>query len=362
MVRLWTFVIGLLLGSLSGVGAEGAVAAPCPRYFSMSKAGLCVLQAPYMMGGEGRAWMRLPDAPVYRQGLSPKQIALGQLLFFDPLLSGDGKRACASCHEPRRDFTDGLAQSQGRDGLPLARSSMTLWNVGFLDSFLWDGRVATLEAQAEGPLFDPREMSQTPAGLLAALNGNDIYRQLFADAFADATAGIEVRHVAAALATFERTLISFNSPYDRYAHGDLAALSPRQLAGFNIFRSFITRCSECHTPPLFTNGQMAIIGVPDGVTPGQALRVPTLRNIARTAPYTHAGTFGTLAEVVRFYDRGGGRANGDQPKDLHWHIRPIGLSAGEQADLVTFLEALSDTDVSAPPPPAVPSGLPVGGG
>lgn len=293
-----------------------------------------------------------------KNGLSPKRIHLGKLLFFDPALSGDGTQSCSSCHDPKRGFSDGNALSLGKNHQPLTRSAPTLWNVAFQESFFWDGRVKTLEEQALGPLFSSEEMANTPARLEQTLNDSSEYRRLFVEAYGwKNRRRIRVSDVASALADFERTLVSFNSRYDRYVYGDHDALSEKEKRGLHVFRSFVTRCTECHTPPLFTNQQSAAIGAPDfpglpfdvGMEkverdPGMrgSFKIPTLRNIALTAPYMHSGALPTLKAVVQFYNEGGGRKQQPVSPYLHWHIRPQGLDAGEQADLVSFLGSLTD--------------------
>ncbi len=182
-----------------------------------------------------------------------------------------------------------------------------------------------------------------------------------------------------AIAAFQATLISLNSRYDQYAHGYHDALSEAEKAGMNVFRSFVARCAECHTPPLFTNQQIAVIGVrdPDGVpfdagaeavtgNPGLrgGFKVPSLRNIARTAPYMHSGTFATLRDAVEFYTLGRGHALPEAEKDrmtVHWHIWEPDLSDDELDRLVDFLATLTDERFKPQIPPTVPSGLmPVG--
>lgn len=304
--------------------------------------------------------------------LSPRLIDLGRYLFFDPILSGDGTVSCASCHQPERSFTDGKGRAVGVGEQLGTRSAPTLWNVAFADTFFWDARSPSLEDQALGPLYSPREMGATRAGLEKALNANAQYRRLFQDAFGDRRPRwITVQRVARALAEFERSLVSFRSRYDEYVFGKESALSDSETRGLQIFRSFVTRCTECHTPPLFTNFQTAIIGAPDAhglpADPGMgetlrspklrgAFKIPTLRNIARTAPYMHSGAFGSLEEVVDFYNQGGGRRKpGYDSPYLHWHIREMGLSAAEKRDLVAFLGSLTDESALPERPARLPS-------
>ncbi|HSH27835.1 MAG TPA: cytochrome c peroxidase [Wenzhouxiangella sp.] len=310
--------------------------------------------------------------PPHRDGFSPEQIDLGRLLFFDPLLSADNSLSCATCHQPDRGFSDGRARSVGIDGQTVRRSAPSLWNVAFLDRFFWDARAETLEEQALGPLFDPREMGASPEQVLDDLRDNAYYPALFRHAFPESD-DIGMAQVARALAAFQTSLISLNSRYDRYAHGHHAALSSEEIAGLNVFRSFVARCAECHQPPLFTNNQIAVIGVPapDGepLDPGAqetfnapklrgGFKVPTLRNISQTAPYMHRGNFETMQEVVSFYNKGRGHAvPEDENLYLHWHIWEPNLSDREIELIVAFLDTLTDESLMPSIPRAVPSGL-----
>ena len=180
--------------------------------------------------------------------------------------------------------------------------------------------------------------------------------------------------VATALTAFQTSLISLNSRYDQYAHGDAKALNTQELEGLNIFRSFVARCSQCHMPPLFTNQQIAVIGTPEpegmprdigaGATFNSAklrggFKVPSLRNIAETAPYMHSGRFATLREVAAFYTGGRGHAvpEGEELL-LHWHISEPNLTDRELDRLVDFMRTLSDNSMQPVIPQSVPSGLP----
>jgi cytochrome c peroxidase len=158
-----------------------------------------------------------------------------------------------------------------------------------------------------------------------------------------------------ALDSFQKSLITFTAPYDRYVLGDQQALSPAQVRGLILFRSFATRCAECHTPPLFTNQEVLTIGAPGE---HRAFRVPTLRQIAKTGPYMHRGAFASLGEVVHFYNQGGGRSSqGVSGRSTHWHVRPIGMGPDDERDLVAFLGALTDDGWMVDIPQRVPSGL-----
>ena len=312
--------------------------------------------------------------PARREGFSPQQIDLGRFLFFDPVLSGDQSLSCASCHHPKLGFADGLKRSIGVNGQENLRAAPSLWNMAFLTHFFWDAKATSLEEQMQGPLFSPVEMASTPQLLLQRLNDNPEYRRLFAEAFPEQPV-VTLDQLYLTLAAFQTSLISLNSAYDRYAHGDPNALDAKELEGFNVFRSFIARCSECHTPPLFTNQQVAVIGVPepDGrpFDPGAAVpsnnpdwrggfKVPSLRNIAQTAPYMHSGTFDNLRDAAEFYTKGRGHALPEEEKarvQLHWHIWEPKLAEHELDRLVDFMATLTDESFTPAIPEQVPSGL-----
>lgn len=301
---------------------------------------------------------------------TPEKAELGRLLFFDPILSHNNDMSCASCHHPDMGFTDGKAQAVGADGTMLPRSAMSLWNVAYNTNFFWDGRAATLEEQSNTPLTHEHEMAATPEEIVAELKDIPEYVSLFEKAFGSADA-VSYQNVQNALAAFERTLITNNSPFDRYAAGDVNALTPAQRRGLALFRSAATRCFECHSAPTFADDSFSVTGVPD--LPGQphdsgrqqvesssldgAFKAPTLRNIALTAPYMHNGIFNTLEEVVDFYAQGGGRPDGFQNVDMH--VAGFELTEQEKADLVSFLYALTDETNLPAIPESVPSGLPV---
>jgi cytochrome c peroxidase len=310
-----------------------------------------------------------PFPPVQGEPGGAERIELGRLLFFDPLLSRDGSLSCAHCHRPEHAFSDGRTMPLGASGALLARNAPTLYNVGFKERLFWDRRAASLEEQALVPLLAPDEMDADPFELVARLGGIPEYRRRFAEAFPEEVAPVSLANVARALAAFERTLVSADSRYDRFARGERAALTPAERRGLTLFRSLNTRCFECHRLPTFDSPLVMGIGIPSddpGVggahdRPGQTglFAVPTLRNVARTAPYMHDGSLATLEEVVDFYRKGGGRALGVEGERIHEHVRPFAIRDDEAADLVAFLHALTDESSRPATPEAVPSGLPV---
>lgn len=310
--------------------------------------------------------------------------ALGRLLFFDPLLSGADDRACASCHQVEQGFADGQVASEGLDGEPLSRNTPGVANLALQRAFFWDGRETSLDAVAKGPLQNPLEMNEDPEVLVAQLAALPEYAAQFEALWPGVPISLE--QVSTALGAYTRTLMELGSVYDQdlYRQG---TMSEEADAGSILFQGK-AGCTTCHAlPPVTQVGTTAyhtplfkVLGVPADVM-GSALspdrgraaitgdpadegafRVPELRNLQRTAPYMHNGVFWTLAEVVHFYNLGGGRGMGLTVPQLSPEIRPLGLSSAEEAQLVAFLEALSPVqpnEVSVPS--EVPSGLPVGG-
>lgn len=325
--------------------------------------------------------------PISQMGSNPssaEKIALGRLLFFDPVLSENNDISCATCHHPDLGFSDGLPQAIGAGGeglgsersggTSLTRNSPSLWNVAYATQLFWDGRVDSLEYQALVPLSHMDEMGVANTKTLEEeLRGIDAYVELFSIAFGGSSNSITVENVVRAIASFERTLLSMDSPFDRYAAGEQGALSASQQRGLDLFRSAATRCFECHAAPTFANESFRVVGVPDfpGLPhdPGRAgavgdgvdgaFSVPSLRNVALSAPYMHNGIFSSLEEVIDFYAQGGGRVDGVENVDPF--VRGFELSEQEREDLVAFLFALTDESQIPKIPSEVPSGLsPVG--
>jgi cytochrome c peroxidase len=278
---------------------------------------------------------------------SAARVELGRYLFFDPRLSANGRVSCATCHPPEHAFAGGDPAPVGVTGKPLRRRAPTVINRAYGLSQFVDGRAATLEAQIAGPIADPNEMGTTPAAAAEAAAKIAGYGPLFERAFGDPRVTFE--RITQAIAAFERTILSGNSPYDRFLNGDKRALSPGAKRGLTIFERS-GECSECHNGYNFTNEKFASLGIgPDRTPPDFGLseisgkrrdegkfKVPTLREVAHTGPYMHDGRFRTLDDVLEFYRKGG------QPgPHLDSRIAPFFLDAPAKADLIAFLEALS---------------------
>lgn len=321
---------------------------------------------------------------------TPERVELGRLLYFDPILSGDDTLSCAHCHHPDLGFSDNRGLSMGKggtglgpgrtDGAVLRRGSPTVWNAAYNHLQFWDGRADDLEDQAAKPIMDPNEMAEEPPRLEKQLRAIPEYVERFAEAFPEeGEEAVTFENVTFAIGAFERTILSRDSAFDRYARGDRRALGPAERRGLNVFRSLKTRCFECHNLPTFANPDFKVVGVPDadlakhgleapdlgraeiagGAPYERAFKVPTLRNVALTAPYMHGGQFDTLSEVIDFYAGGGGAGVGMDLPNLDDKIRPFTLSAREKSDLVAFLHALTDESAKPEFPESVPSGLPV---
>ncbi|HUS07572.1 MAG TPA: cytochrome c peroxidase [Bryobacteraceae bacterium] len=283
-----------------------------------------------------------PDNPYSKQ-----KVDLGKLLYFDKRLSADGTVACASCHHPKFAFADGAAVSTGIKGAKGGRSAPTVFNRAYSLAQFWDGRAATLEDQVKGPMENPIEMGDTHANIVARLRGIAGYRTLFKNAFGSDELSID--HVAKAVANFERTVLSGNSPYDRYKAGKKNAMTAEQVRGMDVYFNK-AKCDQCHEGINFTTNAYHNLGIgADKPKPDEgryvvtkdprdwgAFKAPTLREIANTAPYMHDGSLKTLEEVVDFYDKGG-----IPNKNLDERMKPLKLSAQDKKDLVAFLKALS---------------------
>jgi cytochrome c peroxidase len=313
--------------------------------------------------------------------MTAAKVELGRKLFFDARLSADGKVSCASCHDPKMAFADGKVVAEGIDGKLGTRNSPSLLNSMFYPNQFWDGRAEGLEDQAIQPLINPIEMgNDTYDQVVARLKTLPEYRAEFQVVFGG---DVTIARVGQAISAYERTLVSGDSPFDRFNAGDSSAMSDAAKRGLTVFRGR-GRCSRCHSfseaLPFFTDFQYHNTGVamndprfdklsriafdavdteqakevidrlaqqPGGEELGRvrfsyvvfdigAFRTPTLRNIALTAPYFHDGSARTLADVVKFYNEGG-----KENVAREWDLAPLALTEQEQRDLVAFLESLT---------------------
>ena len=342
------------------------------------------------------------------------KIALGRLLFWDPILSGNRDVACASCHHPRAGYAEDRDLSIGVNGVGFGsrrrfqspnsipfvkRNSPTMLNVGFVGAnkagdyvpsaapMFWDMRVASLENQALEPIKSFEEMrgdtypeDKAVETVVARLNAIPEYRALFAKAFASENA-VTSANLGKALAAFGRSLVANNSPFDRYMRGDRAAMTAGQIEGMRRFER--VGCSECHNGPMFSDYKLHVLGVPDNrrlaksdngfpdngkraspdilnVDRPYAFRTASLRNLRYTAPYMHTGVFDTLFDVLEFYDDLPENPNVGR-RDVDPLARRLDDPDDEAGAIITFLEALNDDSFDKMIPSRVPSGLTPGG-
>ncbi|MCX6621660.1 MAG: cytochrome-c peroxidase [Acidobacteria bacterium] len=292
---------------------------------------------------------------------SRAKVELGKLLYFDPRLSADGTVSCASCHDPRHGFADPRPVSVGVHGGRGTRNSPTVLNAAYFAFQFWDGRASSLEEQSLGPIVNPVEMANTHAGVEQTLRTIPGYGPWFQQAFGSGEVSID--RVAKAIGAFERTVLSGNSPYDRYKGGGLEAMTEQQYRGLGVFVKK-GQCSQCHLDPLFTDNQFHNIGVgTDGPNPDSgrfqvtrrdsdwgAFKTPGLRDVEKTGPYMHDGSMRTLEEVVDFYDKGG-----TPNRNLDKKMGPLRLTGQDKKDLIAFLRGLTgDGWQSIQPPESFP--------
>jgi cytochrome c peroxidase len=285
--------------------------------------------------------------------LTAEKAALGQMLFFDPRMSGSGAISCATCHNPGLAWGDALPKGIGHMGTRLKRRTPTILNVAYGEPYFWDGRAATLEDQAKGPLGSPAEMNMPAADAIARVKAIPGYVTAFNHVFPGQEISLDT--IAAAIATYERTVVSADAPFDRWVNGDDHAVSESAKRGFALFNGK-ANCADCHMGWRMTDDGFHDIGLPDddrgraGIAPGivqleHAFKTPTLRNVNRRAPYMHDGSVPTLAAVIDHYDTGFVRR-----ASLDTQMNPLALTPAEKADLLAFLDTLTSAD----PPSVVP--------
>ena len=279
---------------------------------------------------------------------SPAKAELGKTLFFDPRLSRSGVQACVSCHNPSFGWEDGHKTAVGENMLSLARNSPTIINRAWGEIFFWDGRAESLEKQAVGPIQAAGEMNTPMDVLIDRLKSISGYEKKFAEVFPGE--GISEKNIAASIATFERTVVSAEAPFDRWVAGDEKAISDDAKRGFVIFNTK-ANCVSCHSGWTFTDDSFHDVGLPATedigrakIVPGiaelqYAFKTPGLRNIDQRAPYMHDGSMATLEEVVRHYVQGG-----IQRPSLDSEMKPLPLDDQEVKDLVAFMQTLTGRD------------------
>ncbi len=307
----------------------------------------------------------LPDSPADNR-LTEEGVELGRHLFYETALSSDNTISCGTCHRQELAFTDGLARAKGVNGAVSPRSAMSLANLAWESKLTWDGAASTLETQARIPIENPVEMHQSLSAGISRLQASPKYPAMFRKAFGSST--ITEANTLKALAQFERTLISGNSRYDQYVRGNRTALSSYEEEGLQLFITHPNgqmrggNCGDCHTGDLQTNQEFSNNGLDAtfadlglGLQTGRPtdngkFRVPSLRNIALTAPYMHDGRFTTLAQVVDHYNQHVilNSPNVDAlllntTNDPLQRSRTLDLTVAEKAKIVAFMQTLTDT-------------------
>jgi cytochrome c peroxidase len=284
---------------------------------------------------------------------TPEKAALGKALYFDTRLSGGAVLSCATCHNPGFGWSDGLAKGVGNEMKQLGRHSPTIVNAAWGSIFFWDGRAASLEEQALGPIQSDAEMNMPLDKLQARLAEINDYKTLFETAFPGQQMAPPL--LAKAIATYERTVVSNPSPFDAWVDGNESAISEEAKRGFALFNGK-AKCSSCHNGWTFSDDAFYDIGLPgEDIGRGKylpkvvkmqhAFKTPGLREITHRAPYMHDGSLPTLEAVVEHYDQGG--VERPSRSDL---IKPIGLTAQEKSDLVAFLKTIcADQDPTTVP-------------
>lgn len=302
-----------------------------------------------------KAKFRRPDSVPFPADnpYSETKRALGERLFNDTRLSADNSISCASCHDRRKGFADGLAHGKGVPGRPLARHAPTLWNLAFGSHVFWDGRARSLEEQVAGPISSPDEMALPVPQAVERLAADPAMTNAFAAAF-PADPNVTADNLAKAIATFERTLISPRTRFDRWIDGEVGALNPRETEGFRLFTGK-AGCANCHSGFAFTDSAFHDIGLPDDDRGrGAVLRLPKvehafktpgLRELGRSAPYMHDGSLASLDAVLDHYQKG------VTPRDTLSTDLPRGLSLSskERAALIAFLGTLTSAEDPLPP-------------
>jgi len=307
-------------------------------------------ESPYLLEiPKGFPTLQVPE----ENKLTPSRVKLGRLLFYDPILSRDSTVSCGSCHRQKHAFADANRLAVGIEGRVGKRNVPSLVNSGFHPYFFFEGGSPSLEAQALGPIEHEDEHGFNAKLLVDRLRGNPFYEEWSHRAYGRE---MSLFVIVSSLASFERTLISAESPYDLAMRGDSSLMSPAQWRGKELFFSSMTQCATCHSPPLFTDFSFQNIGLEEEYLDLGRYRVslkeedkgkfkvPSLRNVSLTPPYMHDGRFQHLSEVIDHFVEGG-----KGHKNQSTLIRPFELSDQEKQDLIAFLEALSDKSVLSEP-------------
>lgn len=312
-------------------------------------------------------WLRPAEVPQPKDNkLTPERIELGKLLFFDKRLSASGEINCATCHHPKRGWTDLEPVSKAIGAGRGPRNSPTILNTAFGTRQFWDGRAKTLEKQALGPMEADVEMNMPLKVLVPKLNDIKGYQELFKEAYPQSQGNITKEYLAQAIASFERTVLSTTAPFDSYAMGDEKAISKQAKQGFELFTNK-AHCVDCHDKFNFSDGSFHNIGLHDGELQGKELgryltkrraawygvfKTPTLRDITKSGPYFHDGSVQTLTEATSICASGGRYKN--DVKNKSTYIVDRNLTEGEISKIVEFLKTLTGPDMELTIPTKFP--------
>jgi cytochrome c peroxidase len=314
-------------------------------------------------------WLRPAEVPQPKDNkLTPQKIELGKLLYFDKRLSTSGKISCATCHHPKHGWTDEHPTSKavGHEGAVGPRNSPVVLNTAYQNRQFWDGRVKTLEQQALGPIEADVEMNMPLKVLIPKLNKIKGYQKLFKEAYPESKGIITKEYLAKAIASFERTVVSTEAPFDRYVKGDKKAISKKAKEGFKLFKGK-AKCIDCHDGFNFTDGSFHNIGLNDGELDGKELgrylvkrraawygvmKTPTLRDVTKSYPYFHDGSVKTLEEATAICAGGGRYEHNVKNKSLS--IVDRHLTKTEIDKIVSFMKSLTGPDMKLDIPTKFP--------
>jgi cytochrome c peroxidase len=327
-------------------------------------------------------FIKYPDSEI-----TEAERELGRVLFYDPALSFNNSMACVSCHHPDKAFTDGVPKSISNDqSTEVERNAPTLVNALFAGAYFHDLRAGKLTMQTEHVMANPKEFNVRPLELTEKLNKSAAYKALFKSAYPGLKEPIQPRTIQSALASYVASLVSWNSPFDRYARGEADTIDPEVVKGYNLFMGKAA-CGTCHfapnfsglVPPFYDDTESEVLGVPfsnDTIHPvldhdlgrikngkrseeaehfRHSFKTPTVRNIALTAPYFHNGAYPTLEEVMWFYNKGGGQGLGIDIPNQTLPPDALGLTKGEISAIIAFMNSLTDIDAFIKAPPALPA-------
>jgi len=360
---------GVPLGCGPGVKADQRAAQPAPAPAPPAAAEPAAPASAPSADPAAQVAAALPEIPLglpelevpVDNPMTPEKVELGKLLYFDKRVSKDCTISCATCHEPTAAWAEHRPTSQGINHQIGGRNAPTVINAAYATSQFWDGRAKSLEEQAVGPVGNPIEMGHSMPAVCESFSKIPGYAERFKKVFGT---GVTEDGFAKAIAAFERTILSGDSPYDRFEKGDQAALSDAQKRGKTLFEN--SGCADCHTPPLFSDYDFQNAGVGmDKPQPDEgrkkvtgkdedlgAFRVPALREVANTAPYFHDGSAATLEEAVALMAAGG--KDNPHRSEMFDTVREAKITPAQQKDLVEFLKALSGKFPVVEPPKELP--------